>query len=503
MWRWAAIGALLACAGTAGASAMQSEGWTPDPWLEDLTELRSTLQTKYANLEWLLSEREVDLDRVFVQVERAMSNMNSNAEARALLERLVERVDDGHVTLAWPRSDRPAQAAAVSAAPPLQAVPPPPPSAERFCQSIGYGRAPAPGIASAIDGYEPLIDDGLFPAGMKTVGDSHVGFLRIGEFSPHGNTTLCPNAVAALGIPFDQPCDDECRNRIITHAYRALGQAMMDRIEALRSAGAEVLVVDIVGNGGGSEWVEAAARMLSRRPLRSARLGVVRGEHWTLIWQRTADRLRSFAVDAPEPDRARLLAWAAEADAVRSETEKSCRPLDPECPWLVPAGYATGLVGQQAAGALDGKEWAVHVFNPAQHHYRDGVWEGPVIVLTDQETWSAAEQFAALLQDNRAALIVGARTGGSGCGYSWGGTPTILSRSGAILRVPDCARFRNDGSNEVRGILPDLVIPWRANDGRTLRSNLLEGVLPDAIARAKALHAAARFDRQQQEAAGH
>jgi C-terminal processing protease CtpA/Prc len=110
-----------------------------------------------------------------------------------------------------------------------------------------------------------------------------------------------------------------------------------------------------------------------------------------------------------------------------------------------------------------------------------------VIVLTDGETWSAAEQFAALLQDNRAAFILGSRTGGAGCGHTWGGTPTTLTNSGAVLRVPDCVRLRADGSNEVRGIIPDQLLPWRANDGRTFRARMLEAALPEAIARARAV----------------
>jgi C-terminal processing protease CtpA/Prc len=141
---------------------------------------------------------------------------------------------------------------------------------------------------------------------------------------------------------------------------------------------------------------------------------------------------------------------------------------------------------------LPGKDWAVWVFSPAQHTYRDGAWDGPAIVLTDGDTASAAEQFAAVLQDNRAAIVLGARTAGAGCGHSWGGTPTKLKNSGATLRVPDCVRHRADGSNEVRGILPEVAIPWRANDGTAFRARLLEAALPEAARRAKALHAQAR-----------
>jgi hypothetical protein len=87
---------------------------------------------------------------------------------------------------------------------------------------------------------------------------------------------------------------------------------------------------------------------------------------------------------------------------------------------------------------------------------------------------------------------MGARTGGAGCGYTWGGTPTTLKNSGAVLKLPDCVRFRADGSNEVRGILPDVPVPLRADDGLALRARLIAEKLPEAIAHARALQAQAR-----------
>jgi len=41
----------------------------------------------------------------------------------------------------------------------------------------------------------------------------------------------------------------------------------------------------------------------------------------------------------------------------------------------------------------------------------------PLYVVLDRETWSAAEYFAALLQDH-AATVVGEVIGGAGCGYT-------------------------------------------------------------------------------------
>ena len=167
-----------------------------------------------------------------------------------------------------------------------------------------------------------------------------------------------------------------------------------------------------------------------------------------------------------------------------------CAVGSSSCDRLGRAGYSTGLLGAARSGNFNGKEdWAVHLFSPAQFPYHDGVWDGPLIVLVDQETWSAAEEFAAVLQDNSAAVIMGARTGGAGCGYTWGGTPTALKNSRAVLKLPDCVRFRADGSTEVRGILPDELVAYRFDDGPQFKAKLLAEKLPAAVARAQALQA--------------
>jgi len=58
-----------------------------------------------------------------------------------------------------------------------------------------------------------------------------------------------------------------------------------------------------------------------------------------------------------------------------------------------------------------------------------------------------------------------------------------------VLELPDCVRFRRDGSNEVRGILPDVTIPWRADDGAALKRQVLEAAMPEALRRAEVLYA--------------
>ncbi len=100
--------------------------------------------------------------------------------------------------------------------------------------------------------------------------------------------------------------------------------------------------------------------------------------------------------------------------------------------------------------------------------------------MVDGETWSAAEEFAAVLQDNHAALIVGAPTGGAGCGHTNGGTPTTLAHSQGILKLPDCARLRINGDNEAAGVQPDLLIGLRRGDGVDRQAKFLRENLPEA-----------------------
>lgn len=372
--------------------------------------------------------------------------------------------------------------------PPAAADAPPAPGrpdAAGFCRARGYDATMAgPGSTEALRGYRAL-PPAVFPAGIVPVGQERLGVLRIGVFDAHGFPALCAQAVAALRIDPAAPCDDACDDRVLTLAYDRLTAALEERLRELRTAGATALLVDLTGNGGGTEWAEAALRTLTARRVTSERAGFVRGAHWAKFWSDLAGKLRAEAAKADSPDRARLLGWAKEADDARQQALTSC--TSPSCERLGRAGFGTGLVGSAAAGQFAGKSWAPLVFSPAQYAYHDGVWRGPLLLLVDAETWSAAEEVAAVLQDNRAALVLGGRTGGAGCGHTYGGTPTLLRHSGATLELPDCVRFRADGSNEVRGVLPDLTLPIRASDGAAFKARLLAPALPAAIARARSL----------------
>jgi hypothetical protein len=179
--------------------------------------------------------------------------------------------------------------------------------------------------------------------------------------------------------------------RALQLATRAeLQKELAAAIAALEAAGAKSLLINISGNGGGTEWDRDAAVLFTGRPLtrRDARIA-----------------------DA-QCDRSAVWAGAPPCDLFRD------------------AGEEIRLQGT-------------------------GEWTGPVAILADRNTASAAEEFIGWLVDNEVATLVGEKTMGAGCGYVDGGNPVALKAAPVSLLMPNCARFTADGVNEIEGWTPD------------------------------------------------
>lgn len=452
------------------ASPAASQGWSSQAWLADLAQAREAFATKYANIDWLERDRGLPLAGLFDTASSRLRSARSDPEAKAIIERLVEKVGDGHVSIEWPRIAEPRHDAAAIPAKQYDA-----------CDNLGFDPSRnSPGIPPSFPSYRAVGEASPFPAGIVHLGARSIGLLRIAGFEPQGSPSICRAALRAFHRSANEHCDDQCQDAILAWSYARLTQDLEEQVRILRASGADILLVDITNNGGGTEWAEAAARILSPKTLSSERRGFVRGPHWSEQWKTLAAQLRDAARSANERDRTRLLDWAAEAERARVDAEQRC-PEKQNCNIVGRAGTATGLVGMAHAGEFAGKSWADAIFSIARFPYHDSVWSGPLVVLVDDQTWSAAEEFAAILQDNDAAVIMGARTGGAGCGHTNGGTATVLKNSGATLELPDCVRFRKDGSNEVSGIIPDVLTGMRANDGTALKLQLIEMHLPRAI----------------------
>lgn len=270
-----------------------AQEFDPKPWLEDLSQSRAAFTEKYANFDWAIFERQIDLSKLFAETRDRVATAGSDVQAKAAFDRLARQLGDGHVEFQWPnirtgggKDNAPGNA----------------------CADLGYevNKLARP-LASHIRGYKSISQASQeFPAGLLTVGDTKIGIVKIGLFSPQGSPSLCETAIRALKISANESCDDACSDTVEQWAAEKMTGDLEETLAALQKAGATTLLIDITQNGGGNEWTEAAARMVTGVPLVSERLGFVCGAHWVKKWSDLAADLRKAAASAPR-DREQIL----------------------------------------------------------------------------------------------------------------------------------------------------------------------------------------------------
>lgn len=462
--------ALAALCATRGAHAQQPDSAA---WVADLTQLRAEMSAHYANLQWAVDARGLDLPALTSRAERQLASARTVPEARAVMEAFLRAFGDGHLSVSWPSA---ANGPAAAGEAPL-------------CTRLGFGGRTGAGLPfHRAARFTPIQspDSAYFPAGVvETPSGRRVGVLRIGTFSQYAFPQLCDQAARELGLTASSPCDEACEDRVDAAAGNLLTAALVRQLELLGRGRMELLLVDITGNGGGTNWVQPAARTLTAVRLASPALGFVRHPHWTRAFARRVEVLQRERGAADPALRGRIDAAIA---AFRRAGEEAGRHCDLSPLWegrsvgcsLTATGgvFASGALAYAAPGEL-GPASPAHryLFSPSLYSYREGVYTGPLAILVDRGTASSAEYFAAMLADNGAATVLGHPTDGSGCGYTNGGIRTVLAGSGAVVRMPDCVRYRADGTNEVEGVTPHVLIPWHAVDNPYQRAKRVVAVL--------------------------
>ncbi len=458
-----------------------SAAFNTQPWLEDLDQARTAFNEKYADLEWEVFEHGVDLSAVFAETRARVKAAKNVGDVKGAFSDLARRFGDRHTRFDWP-SSRISMTAAQSGF---------------TCAQLGYNeQMQGYPLAALMQGYAPLrpLPSDEFPAGTITVHRHRVAVVKIPLFMAQGFPSLCEAAVSALAIDKTKACDSECEERIKSWALDRMTRDLEATLISARSSGAEFLLVDLAGNGGGNNWVDAAVRMVTVKRLRSTPMYFMKGQHWATRLAKKESDLRAAAATAGAEDRRFLLRLADTVDERKRDAEMPCdgEPLwsgkHPACVWLGDGFYSGSLLQAADPETLRGKSWASLVFTPMDYPYHEGVWRGPLVVLVDGFTGSAAELFAAELQDDHAAVIVGSPTIGAGCGHTDGGTPTTLKNSGVVLSLSDCAHIRPGGLNMASGVQPDVLVGLREDDSPKRRALLLAEKLEDALVRASGLH---------------
>ncbi len=362
--------------------------YDPQPWLADYTRLKRDMAQGYANLDWAVAHRGLDLPALDRETTARLENAQSRVRAFVALRDFVQGFNDPHFRMK--PGQRPIPTASPLAGSAVAGEPVDAP-AGADCEAAGYEeddhafRFPFAQMA----GWK-AIRDGDFPSGL--LGD--IGVLRIAQFGEDRYLAAC-QAVFKPNVG----------DRALQLAVRARQQALLrETIAELRAKGVRRLLVDVSGNGGGSEWVSDVIALMTDTAM---------------------TRREALVVDAT-CDRSAV--WRGEP---------------------APCPVFAGNSDEQAT--LQG----------------NGAWTGPLLILADRGTGSAAEDFVAWLQQNRIATVIGDRTAGAGCGYVDGGNPTRLSVVPVDVWMPNCARLLDDGSNEIEGIAPDIKIPMGDADATT------------------------------------
>lgn len=363
--------------------AADAATYDPRAWTADLDRIEADMAQGYANLDWIREKRGLDLVALDRATRARLDNAHSRVRAFLALRDFVHAFRDPHLRLKW--GERPIQEPAGASASSIaaEAIDPP---VGADCAAAGYeeGQHAFAFPFMSLPGWRRL-PGADFPAGIA--GD--VGVLRIAQFGENQYQTACQD-VFEPGIGAR-----ELQLAVRAHQQKQLRAALA----GLRQAGARRLLVDVTGNGGGSEWVSEVIALMTPRTLARAEVRLV----------------------GPTCDRRG--AW---------QGKPACSVFGPEEP----------------RATLQGT----------------GEWSGPVYVLADRHTASAAEDLVAWLQQNRIAKVIGERTMGAGCGYIDGGTRTQLRASHFDVMMPNCARYMDDGTNEIEGIAPDVAIDMQAED---------------------------------------
>lgn len=275
-------------------------------WQADYARLKQGLAQGYANMDWQVDHREMDLAVLDGEISARLEGAVSHVQAYLAISDFVGRFDDPHLQLHFGTLDP-----AIHQLPEQSAV-----EAEWInCTANGY-RTDDFATSLAYRGAENwrAVADGNFPAGI--IGAT--GIIRIAEFGEQKYRGDCSEN------PMD-PRELQLATRVhLNNEFSAI-------LSQLRKAGATRLAIDVTGNGGGSEWASELAAMLATGTLTR----------------------RSTLIAAPDCDRATI--WQGQRPCPIYRERGDTQQLDGESLW--PGPMAVLIDGDSASATEDFAAW--------------------------------------------------------------------------------------------------------------------------------------------------
>ncbi|MFZ6770189.1 S41 family peptidase [Undibacterium sp. Di26W] len=442
-------------------------------WQADYAFLKQQLQTQYANLAWFASPQgKINLPQLDAYTRKALALAENDEQAKAVLRNFIDAFHDGHLRLIARPNTALTPPGTTESEPPAVAIENM--DMENACAAIGVGsssRVPFSLPFESLPGFT-LLSDGVtqaFRAGIiRTEQGNKLGIVRIPRFREAEYPGLCTQAWETLTSAKHGINAKQLRNAMADAWFEVLAAHLL----RIKAAGAQALLIDVGGNGGGNDFGDWSARLLTARAVHSAPLWMAAGP---IAQAYLEEELQSMRKAYDDPNFAnttqRSMMQAAIAMFEQARAAMSARSCDlswvwqEQRPWhaggcsnLAQVGFASGPYAYLPVSPDAETSYASRMYWAANVDKYRGSWTGPVYVLTDRGVGSAAEAFVAILKDNAVVKTLGTITGGSGCGNMQAIRAIVLPHSKLSFQAPDCVRLRADGSDEVMGITPDLPV---------------------------------------------
>jgi hypothetical protein len=254
-------------------------------WLAEYEEAKHYLVTTDANFDWVVQKKGIDLVALDRRTRDEVASSWTSMEAAWTVRGFIWEFADGHT---WARirpniwwrgmsgggeADEAARSEGEHEATPTFSTAL---SAAEACSRAGLDVNARPdgwALPFATGSGAESIADEEFPAVLMTLADGRkVAILRVANFGHEHFGPSCGRAWEEV----KSTCAEGCRWALVAATMKHGAARAAEIANELQRRGAVAVVIDITGNGGGSEFADAMARALTATPLRIAPGGFIR-----------------------------------------------------------------------------------------------------------------------------------------------------------------------------------------------------------------------------------
>ena len=77
----------------------------PQPWIDDFHELTSAMASHYADLDWAIRDRGMNLPKLRQDTEEKLRHSGDEQSARDAMQEFLDAFGDGHLSIEWEKPD--------------------------------------------------------------------------------------------------------------------------------------------------------------------------------------------------------------------------------------------------------------------------------------------------------------------------------------------------------------------------------------------------------------